>query len=123
MLYLTGPFDSEEEFNLALRKTYVKGYNKEPHISDRLDSMLAAHKHKICFTHNDLHVSNVMVNNGHISALIDWADAGWYPDYWEYQAAERTFNPREDWNLILDKAIGRPHCEVLMITKLRVVLL
>lgn len=82
MFPLTGPFDSEEEFNLELRKTYVKDFHKETLISERLDGMLAAHKHKIVFTHNDLHFTNIMIHDGHISGLIDWADSGWYPEYW-----------------------------------------
>jgi thiamine kinase-like enzyme len=123
MLQLTGPFDSEEEFNLAIRKTYMNVEAREALISDRLDAMLGAHKHQIKFTHNDLHFSNIMVNNGHISSLIDWADSGWYPDYWEYVSAFRCYNQREDWNTILDNAIGRPHCEFLMIERIRQVVL
>jgi Phosphotransferase enzyme family len=100
----------------------VKCYAKEPLISERLDAMLAAHKHKIVFTHNDLHFSNIMVHNGHISALIDWADSGWYPDYWEYVSSMRVRTVRVDWNNILDTAMGRPLCEYNMVEKLRVVL-
>lgn len=25
-----------------------------------------------------------MVKEGHITAIIDWESAGWYPEYWEY---------------------------------------
>jgi Ser/Thr protein kinase RdoA (MazF antagonist) len=79
---VTGPFDTEAEFNHELRKTYVKSYKREALIAERLDGLLAVHKHKIAFTHNDLHPSNILVHDGHISAVIDWADSGWYPDYW-----------------------------------------
>ncbi|ERF76356.1 hypothetical protein EPUS_09324 [Endocarpon pusillum Z07020] len=120
--YLAGPFDSEEEFNIELRKTYWKCYKREVLICDRLDAMLAAHKHQIVFTHNDLHYSNIMVHDGHISGIIDWSDSGWYPDYWEYTSAMRVMNQRQDWNTILDNAIGRPHCEFLIIEKIRVIL-
>jgi Phosphotransferase enzyme family len=78
-------------------------------ISQRLDALLAAHKHKTVFTYNDLHWSNIMVNNGHISGIIEWPDSGWYPDYWEYNTAVRDGIFREDWNLILDNAIGHKH--------------
>jgi hypothetical protein len=50
-----------------------------------------------------------MVNNGHISGIIEWPDSGWYPDYWEYNTAVRDGIFREDWNLILDNAIGHKH--------------
>ena len=85
--------------------------------------MLAAHKHAIKFTHNDLHFTNILIKDGHISGIIDWPDAGWYPDYWEYTAAMRSGDHPEDWNTILDRAIGRPHCEFSAIIKLREVLL
>ncbi len=121
---LTGPFDTEEDFNLELRKTYVRAYEGTSLDAERIDGMLGAHKHKIMFTHNDLHYTNILIKDGHISAIIDWTEAGWYPDYWEYMAAMRQGQMRRiDWNTILDRAIGRPHCEFPMIVKLREVLL
>lgn len=30
---------------------------------------------------------NILVENGHISGIIDWEQAGWYPEYWEYVKA------------------------------------
>ena len=86
--------------------------------ADRLDGMLAAHRHEIKFTHNELHFSNIMINDGHISGIIDWRLAGWYPEYWEYNSATRPGTLRQDWNTILDRAIGRPHCEVHLGDKL-----
>ncbi|KAI1774792.1 kinase-like protein [Hypoxylon cercidicola] len=42
----------------------------------------------ICFTHGDLNLGNVMVSGDfgarRITAIIDWEQAGWYPEYWEY---------------------------------------
>ncbi|RHZ71791.1 hypothetical protein CDV55_105462 [Aspergillus turcosus] len=41
----------------------------------------------IVFTHNDLLPSNIMITPGRnpkVAAIIDWAQAGWYPAYWEY---------------------------------------
>jgi len=25
-----------------------------------------------------------MVDKGHIVGILDWQEAGWYPEYWEY---------------------------------------
>ena len=100
----------------------MKTYRREPLIESRLDGVLNAHKHKIVFTHNDLHFSNIMIKDGHITGIIDWADSGWYPDYWEYTSATSVFIQRDDWNTILDNAIGRPHCEVHMMYRLKCVL-
>jgi aminoglycoside phosphotransferase len=35
-------------------------------------------------THGDLDASNIMVHNGHVSGIIDWEYAGYYPVWWEY---------------------------------------
>lgn len=42
-------------------------------------------QHKIVFTHADINMRNVLVNeNGRISGIVDWECAGWFPEYWEY---------------------------------------
>ncbi|KAJ4254487.1 hypothetical protein NW762_010086 [Fusarium torreyae] len=42
----------------------------------------------IYFTHGDLTLGNIMVsgssNSYAITGIIDWEQAGWYPEYWEY---------------------------------------
>ncbi|KAL1297356.1 hypothetical protein AAFC00_004897 [Neodothiora populina] len=42
----------------------------------------------VYFTHGDLTLGNIMVSkkSGYqtIEAIIDWEQAGWYPEYWEY---------------------------------------
>jgi aminoglycoside phosphotransferase len=63
-----GPCVNEEGFNQALR------IGKFVHRSD----------HKIFFTHGDLNPRNVLVKNGRITGIVDWENAGWYPEYWEY---------------------------------------
>lgn len=35
------------------------------------------------FSHGDLQLSNIMVHDGHVSGIIDWAEAGWYPYFWD----------------------------------------
>ena len=39
------------------------------------------------FTHTDLASRNVIVRGGDVAAIIDWAYAGWYPEYWEFTKA------------------------------------
>lgn len=41
----------------------------------------------IAFTHNDLLPPNILISPGpnpKVTAIVDWAQAGWYPAYWEY---------------------------------------
>lgn len=51
--------------------------------STMLENMLQT-GHPIVFTHNDMHEGNILVSGGHVSAILDWECAGFYPDYWEY---------------------------------------
>lgn len=44
-------------------------------------------KHRVYFTHADLHLSNLMVQGGRLCGLIDWEHAGFRPEYWEYTKA------------------------------------
>lgn len=45
-------------------------------------------KYAIYFSHGDLHLSNIIVSGSPgcraIAAILDWEQAGWYPEYWEY---------------------------------------
>lgn len=42
----------------------------------------------IYFTHADLTLGNIIISDGpgprRIAGIIDWEQAGWYPEYWEY---------------------------------------
>ncbi len=90
-----------------------------PIVAERAHAMLSAHKHEIKFTHNQMRPKNILFKDGHISAIINWAHSGWFPEYWEYTTAMTTYNRRQDWNAILDNAIGRPPCELAIIEKFR----
>lgn len=40
---------------------------------------------KVVFTHGDLTLGNIILSDSHkIEGIIDWEQAGWYPEYWEY---------------------------------------
>ncbi|RNJ59268.1 hypothetical protein D7B24_003024 [Verticillium nonalfalfae] len=47
----------------------------------------------IVFSHSDLVPPNVLLSRGpnpKVAAVIDWAQSGWYPSYWEYCKARRV---------------------------------
>lgn len=49
------------------------------------------------FTHGDIKHHNILVDeDGHITGLLDWESAGWYPEFWEYTTALR-FVPKDFW--------------------------
>ncbi|KAJ5701006.1 hypothetical protein N7493_012052 [Penicillium malachiteum] len=86
-----GPFNDETDFN-----NYLLSYidctpdkalreNGEP-ISMRQD-------HQSYFTHCGFHPSNILMQNGRLSGIVDWECAGYMPDYWECIKARRA-----SWN-------------------------
>lgn len=73
-------FQNETEFNRLL--TYDL-----PLDEDARKLVFKSHdvKHEVFFTHADLNLRNILVDeNGRISGIVDWECAGWYPEYWEY---------------------------------------
>ncbi|KAK3997426.1 kinase-like domain-containing protein [Cladorrhinum sp. PSN332] len=53
----------------------------------------------IVFTHDDLVPCNILVTDGpnpRVAAIIDWAQAGWYPSYWEWCKAKWVAMPQDD---------------------------
>ncbi len=42
------------------------------------------------FSHGDLTPWNIMVHAGRISGIVDWAEAGWYPYFWESFVLDRA---------------------------------
>ncbi|KAF7885621.1 uncharacterized protein EAF02_004130 [Botrytis sinoallii] len=54
-------------------------------------------------THGDLHATNIMVKDGHVTGIIDWESGGYLPEWWE-AVATRMVQPgswarhlREEW--------------------------
>jgi thiamine kinase-like enzyme len=40
--------------------------------------------HRVVLSHCDLAPRNIIIDeDGKIAALVDWAEAGWYPEYWD----------------------------------------
>lgn len=70
----------------------------------------------IKLTHADIHPSNIMVSvptSGppRIVALIDWGQAGWYPDYWEYFKMCYTTHWDSEWRKIWIPRVIEPQEE------------
>ncbi|KAF5350565.1 hypothetical protein D9756_008742 [Leucocoprinus leucothites] len=40
--------------------------------------------HRIVFAHGDLQPHNIMVEDGHVTGIIDWEFGAWLPEYWDY---------------------------------------
>ncbi|GAW20300.1 hypothetical protein ANO14919_098020 [Xylariales sp. No.14919] len=112
-----GPFESEAEWN-----DFLLGGAKGA-CPEILQSMLRSQlrtDHEIVFTHGDLHSCNIMVRDGRIVAILDWENAGFYPEYHElvkplrsprwrvgyYNALPDIFLRRYDAEYIVDQFLG-----------------
>lgn len=76
-----GPINAEADFNDHLVHKYVSPETR--------NSIASAHsrQHHYFFTHADLHPSNILIDQGRLSAILDWECAGFFPEYWEYTKA------------------------------------
>lgn len=75
-----GPFVDEAAFNQQLRN---------PNDPSRQN-------HGVCFTHADLNLRNILMGEVRradgsigwdVTGIVDWENAGYYPEYWEYTKA------------------------------------
>ena len=114
--YLLGPFLTEDDFNKGLHALFLKVLGIKPkfmhQLPANLENLLSPHKHPIVLVHGDLHLSNIMVENGHISAIIDWRYGGWYPSYWEYINTLYKSKPDLEYARFREYTTPRPHPDV-----------
>lgn len=77
---LVGPFEDEASFN-----DFIVKWSEMFLVPSDLAAIRRRMRddHRIVFTHGDLAPRNIVVHDGRISGLVDWGDAGWYPEYWE----------------------------------------
>lgn len=111
-----GPFTAVSQFHDWLSITIRTGFEvhwpgkKPEEIPDPYREQVPDSA-TITFTHSDLHPSNIMVdpeNPSAIVAVIDWAQSGWYPDYWEFCKAEYTADPTSEWQQYLMNYLDEP---------------
>lgn len=80
----------EEEFNKTLQMGALPG------VSHRSG-------HEIVFTHADLNMRNVLIQNGRLSGIVGWENSGWFPEYWDYTKAHFTTKLKKRWLGIVDE--------------------
>ena len=82
---LGGPFATETELNswlLSLIHPESLQYHSDFYVETIKAGMRDNHKWRL--THGDMGPHNILVDNGRITAVLDWEMAGWYPEYWEH---------------------------------------
>lgn len=107
-----GPFVDERAFN-NFRLSLLDRFLWEPGAREQIDNirMRLRDNHRVVFTHGDLGVRNVLVDDrNNIVALIDWEMAGWMPEYWEYIKTVHGRWEDEEW-VALAREIAPPYDE------------
>lgn len=110
---ISGPFQSEDAFNMGLVKKYEEeqAYNKcvsfrGVFYARHLGKVL--HSHRSTFTHADVQRKNIILIDHDADlvpnrlkpcriAIVDWETGGWYPDYWEYFVTICALQWKDDW--------------------------
>jgi aminoglycoside phosphotransferase (APT) family kinase protein len=82
-----------------------------PDYRDRLAraEKLHAGRHETVFTHGDISPYNILVlDDGSVSAVLDWEAAGRYPEYWELTTAWRLAKAGSWWyEIVKELADGK----------------
>lgn len=78
---LFGPFNTSAEFHDCVRLGMAENAfgPKVMQVHSR--------EYECRFTHGDLGAQNILIRNGKFVAIIDWENAGWFPEYYEYTKA------------------------------------
>ncbi|KAF2084766.1 kinase-like protein [Saccharata proteae CBS 121410] len=110
-----GPFPDEATFNDAFVLDLYK-----PTIGRMREALRKAlhalPSHRIVFTHSDLHQKNIIVRDGRIVGLIDWEEAGWYPEYWEYvKFLGNVTQSNRDWQEYVDDIFAETYDAELVV--------
>ncbi|RAL11824.1 kinase-like protein [Aspergillus homomorphus CBS 101889] len=77
-----GPWHTEAEFYEHL----TSHYGPMAKVAELKKLGIREHEH-FYFTHSDLHPSNLLVERGRLTGIVDWESAGFRPEYWEFTKA------------------------------------
>ncbi|CAG7926062.1 unnamed protein product [Penicillium olsonii] len=114
-----GPFDSEQHFNEFILGDIIPS---APAMLRHHAKFALMNDHEIVFTHADFSPRNILVEEGRVTAIIDWEYAGWYPEHWEYMQALQRLKPMPDWpeylSLILPPRYEREYIGMSFLTRL-----
>ena len=76
-----GPLASDVDLRERIYERYYE-FNGRRYGRELLDML--PRSEKIVFTHADITPRNIIVDKQGVVGIVDWEEAGWYPDYWEY---------------------------------------
>ena len=111
-----GPCESEDEYHdylIGAASSHSFGSREEFERSMAAARQTQTLQHPIVFTHGDLANHNILVHDGHVSGIIDWESAGWYPNYWEFTTPLCWASDKYGWRSLLFRLGGDRYLEEL----------
>ncbi|KAL1880548.1 hypothetical protein VTK73DRAFT_5561 [Phialemonium thermophilum] len=103
-----GPYNSEADFNAQISKGFQQS------LLEQIPTAFSK-THKSVFTHSDLFFSNVLVDGGRLSGIIDWEYAGFLPEYWEFTKVMLAVRLEPHFQDIYRKIWGHKYDEELAV--------
>ncbi len=106
-----GPFISVKEFNDWVQREADPTLTPSEEPQDRYRKFLPDGC-SIYFSHADLNLTNIIVSGTSgsykVAGIIDWEQAGWYPEYWEYCKLILSERYDGEWRMARwpDKVVG-----------------
>ncbi|KJZ74559.1 hypothetical protein HIM_06155 [Hirsutella minnesotensis 3608] len=88
-----GPFSSSSQ----IWDEMAKALSHVPENMRRLLQQRIPVAEPYTFTHADLSMGNIIVNNGKVTGIIDWEISGFFPVWWEFAAAN-IYHDEDDYN-------------------------
>lgn len=76
-----GPFVHASDFHKYLIPEYT------PAETRKAIAPIHSRHHSSVFTHADINWTNILIDQGRLTGLVDWECAGYYPEYWEFTKA------------------------------------
>ncbi|RTE75382.1 hypothetical protein BHE90_010155 [Fusarium euwallaceae] len=101
-----GPFACEEEFN---KWQLEQLRDNTPLLNQDMYAAMHRTDHKIVFSHGDLGFHNIMIRDGHITAILDWEYAGWYPEHWDFCKSLQFLAGTDEHYQFGKKAFGKTY--------------
>lgn len=87
-----GPFPDENEFNQGIVEAMRD--DRSTCLLEKASELWLKNMngHESVLTHNDLEPRNILIDGSEVVGILDWENAGYYPEYWEYCKTLRRAN-------------------------------
>ncbi|KZZ98342.1 phosphotransferase enzyme family protein [Moelleriella libera RCEF 2490] len=103
---ISGPFDTQQQMVNAMLENHLhRNQTKRKAEFYRRVLPNRLHDQPSVFTHGDVQRKNLLLKEDGTLVVLDWEDAGWYPNFWEYAMTMFSCRWEDDWHDWVVKAM------------------